>query len=153
MNDQISEAWIEDLLAKAENHSTGITDLYIGIRDLGKLSNVTVHRYQCRRGCQIARVFRVSGLILCEVRDYKYSPGLNQRLSVASAREGNTLDGDRHWPSHVYDVEEVERFAVEPRSAGISMNCRHVHITIPSADILETVMNVRPGHPGKPTRL
>ena len=53
---------------------------------------MTLHRYICRRGCGIATVFRVGGVTVCAVRDYKLSPGLNERESTPAARAKKTID-------------------------------------------------------------
>ncbi len=127
---------------------------YVALRDSGKLSKVTLHRYLCRaRSCMIATVFRLDRLTLCAVRDYTYSPGLNEAVSVPSARAKKTLDGDRHWPGHVYDVEELADFNAGDVKAGMDMNCRHQRGVVLPDDVLAKVAGVRPGHPGPPTRL
>lgn len=114
------------------------------------LSKVTLHKYICRqKGCQIATVFRAAGLTLCAVRDNKLSPGLNEAVSVEAARAKNTLDGARHWPGHVY---EVDRLAVDPRG-GMEMECRHRHGAVLASDVLAVARGISPGHPGAPSRI
>lgn len=141
------------ILEQKGDHATAIEAFYQLLRDQGLLSRVTMHRYQCKRGCQVATVFGYQGLILCAVRDYKYSPGMNEAKSVKSAREQNTLDGERHWPAHVYDVEQINRLNVGQQKAGISMNCRHYSGTVFAADILAAIEGLRPGQKIPPTRL
>lgn len=126
-------------------------DLHTALRENGYLSRVTLHRYMCaQRGCQIATVFKAGGTVLCAVRDYRLSRGLNERRSVASARAKNTLDGERHWPSHVYDVTELADWG---GSVGFDLTCNHFTGTLLAADVMKAVDGVEPGRPGKPTRL
>ncbi|MGG7509381.1 hypothetical protein [Plantibacter sp. YIM 135249] len=144
--------WLTKLMDASDDRATAIEDGYIQLERAGLLSKVTLHRYQCSRpkACQIARVVKLGDLILCAVRDYKYSPGMNLAESVQSARERNTLNGNNHWPGHVYDVAELATWG---DAAGISMVCRHFHGTVLAKDMLTLVSSVRPGYPGKPTRL
>lgn len=151
------ESSLEDvfarILAQKGDQAAAIEAFYQLLRDQGLLSRVTMQRYQCKRGCQIATVFGYQGLILCAVRDYKFSPGMNEARSVQSAREQNTLDGDRHWPAHVYDVRQIHALNVGEQKAGISMNCRHYSGTIFATDILAAVQGLQPGQKIAPTRL
>ena len=116
----------------------------------GELGRWVLHRYMCRRGCQVATVFRYQGLTLCAVADHKLSHGANQTRSVAAARLKNTLDGDRHWPAHVYDVDELAEFGPD---VGVSMACRHQLTVTLAVDVLAAVEGVTAGHPRPPTRL
>lgn len=136
-----------------EDKAAARDELFRHLRDSGLLPRVTLHRYMCRRGCQIATVFSAGGLVLCAVRDYKFSHGLNDDVSVPEARMRNTLDGERHWPGHVYDVGEIQRFSVGEQKAGMDMNCRHFRGTVLAEDILEACKSVIPGKPDAPTRL
>lgn len=141
------------LIAHMDDRAAALDELYRHLRDNGHLSKVTLHRYMCRKGCQIATVFSAGGLILCAVRDYKYSPGLNDQASVPKARENNTLDGERHWPGHVYDVAQINGFSVGEDKAGMNMNCRHHRGTVLAETVLRACENATPGKPGAPTRL
>jgi|GEM_PF-1998494 hypothetical protein len=144
-------AWWAALEAKSENRQAALDAAHLSLVSAGALSKVTTHRYLCRlRGCPIATVFQIGDVVACAVRDYKLSPGVNLAESTKAGRERNTLDGRRHWPSHVYDVRALVGFLPD---AGMSMNCRHRHGTVLAADVLAAVDGVRPGHPGAPTRL
>jgi hypothetical protein len=145
--------WFEALLAQHDDETAALDDAFRALKGAGLLSKVVLHRYQCSRGCQIAVVFRAAGRLLCAVRDYKYSPGMNERQSVAAARAKNTLDGNRHWPDHVYDVIQLDRFGTHTQPAGITMNCRHHLGTVLTRDIRSAVATASPGRPGAPTRL
>lgn len=147
--DGIAE-WFAQVLAAADNRRLALEDTHRMLSSNGLLSKVTLHRYMCRRGCQIAVVFKVGDVIACAVRDYKFSPGMNEAESVPAAREKNTLDGDRWWPSHVYDVAELADWGP---GRGMDMNCRHHHGTVNAADVLAVVEGVQPGHPGAPSIL
>lgn len=138
------------LLKNHDDHQAAIDEIHRHLSQNGLLSLVTVHKYMCKRGCQISTVFIAGGLTLCAVRDYKYSPGLNNEVSVPEARERNTIDGKRHWPSHVHDVG---RLATWGPAAGIGMNCRHFRGNVLAVDIQATVQGVLPGKPNAPTRL
>ena len=139
------------MLASHEDARRAREELHRTLQAGGYLSRVTLHRYMCAaKGCQIATVFSAGGLVLCAVRDYKFSPGLNDARSVPEAREKNTLDGERHWPSHVYDVSDLASWG---GAAGFDLVCRHYHGTVMADQVLALVEGIEPGHPGKPTRL
>ena len=144
--------WFANVLAEHADAVDQREHAYYALDNAGLLSKVTVHRYQCSRDnpCQIARVIKIGSNVLCAVRDYKYSPGLNQERSVESARVRNTLNGDNHWPGHVHDVVALSEWGDQ---AGMDMVCRHYRGTIFAKDILATVEGIPPGRPGKPTRL
>lgn len=142
---------LRELLDAARDESRAREDLHLALQRGGLLSRVTLHRYMCAsRGCQLATVFAAGGSVLCAVRDYKPSHGLNERLSVPSARTRNTLDGERHWPSAVYEVSDLATWG---QDAGFDVICNHVRVTLRAGDVLELVAGVIPGRPGKPTRL
>lgn len=136
------DEWFRDLLDRTEEHAAALDAAHTHLKNSGMLSKVVVQEYHCKRRCVVATVFVVGGSTLCAVRDYKLSPGLNERQSVEAARKRNTLDGDRHWPAHVF---ELEALADWPQEAGIGMNCRHYRGTIHARDILHRVAGVRPG--------
>ena len=144
--------WFDQLIKAHEDLGEAQQTAYQMLeRQPGRLARVTVHKYQCAsRGCQIARVVKIGGTVLCAVRDYKYSPGLNAENSVPEARRKNTLNGEDWWPGHVYDVESIAKWG---DAAGMDMICRHFHGTIFAKDILAVIEGVIPGHPKGPTRL
>ncbi len=138
------------MLRRQSTRDDEIQQLHRELVERGELGRWVLHRYMCRRGCRVATVFRYQGLTLCAVADYKLSHGANLTRSVESARSKNTLDGDRHWPGHVYDVEELARFGPE---AGMHMVCRHQLTVTLAVDVLAAVEGVTAGHPRPPTRL
>lgn len=144
------DEWRESLLREHANRREAIENAYQQMENAGLISKVTVHRYVCRRqGCGVlATVIRVGGATIARTGDYKMSPGMNRERTVESARQRNTLDGDRHWPGHTYDVSDLAVPGV-----GVDMSCRHEIRTIPATDIVAAVQGVTPGHPGKPTVL
>lgn len=153
MNEEQAGAFAEmwrSVMEAQESHKARIEHVHITLRNAGLLSRVALHRYMCKRGCQLATVFRFEGMTLAAVRDYKYSPGLNAERSVASARERNTLDGNRHWPAHVYDVGDLATWG---ESAGFDVACGHHRSTLAAREVLASVDDVTPGKPRKPTRL
>ncbi|MFV0634631.1 hypothetical protein [Demequina sp.] len=140
--------WLTTLIEQTEVDKVDRELLHSRLVEQGLLSRVTLVKVQCRaRRCQIATVFRVGPVTMCAVRDYKYSPGLNAQRSVPRAREKNTLDGDHHWPGHVYDVNELAHWGVE---AGFDVVCRHAQQTINAAELLGIVQSVEPGKPLPP---
>ena len=142
-------AWWAAWAAKSETRQAALDSAHQWLTDAGALSKVTTHRYLCRlRGCPIATVFLIGDVVACAVRDYKLPPGVNLSESTEAGRERNTLDGRRHWPSHVYDLAQLAGPADR-----IEMNCRHRHGGVLVSDVLAAVDGVRPGHPGAPTRL
>lgn len=153
MNEQEQVAnWFTAVVAAHDDRAQGLNDAYFQLDKLGLLSKVTLHRYQCNRRnpCQVARVVQIGPTVLCAVRDYKYSPGMNRAKSVPEARRKRTLNGDNWWPGHVYDVNELATWG---DAAGLDMVCRHFHRTIFASDILTAIEGAKPGHPNKPTRL
>ncbi len=124
---------------------------HIGLRDMGLLSQVTLHRFMCRsKGCQLALVFQVGDSVFVAASDYKYSPGMNEEKSVQRARERNTLDGKRHWPGTVYDLNEVVEWGPQ---GSIHVACRHVMRDLSGSELFDSIGSATPGHPGKPTLL
>lgn len=146
-------AWFDQVLKATDDRAEALRAAHEMLRTSGLLSKVTLHKYMCAKGCQIATVFRASGLLLCAVRDYKLSPGLNVRETAPRARETKTLDGQRHWPGHVYDVEQLHRFRAGGQRAAMRLTCRHCRTVLFTDDVLAVVEGVEPGRPGKPTRL
>lgn len=146
-----TDEWFRSVLDSAADRSSGLDTAYVAMQNAGVLSKVTLHTYVCGEGCGVlARVITVDGLILCNSRNYKLSPGKNQADSVESARRSRTLDGNRHWPSHTVDIRDMAEW---DGGASVRVACRHVEQNLPPAQVLETVEGIRPGHPGKPTRL
>lgn len=145
------------LLAESESRSEANERLYRYMKESpanrpqgtgSYLSKATVHWYKCKRGCRIAQVFRAGGTTLCAVSDYKLSHGLNLNQSVEAARKKNTLDGERWWPSHVFDLQHE---ASSPEFL-IPLNCSHFRGARSAAEMLEEVGTSRPGKFGQ-TRL
>ncbi len=153
MNDVDTKEALEffaNLLRSSEDRQSSIDRTYFGLRDLGLLSKVIVHRYQCKRGCQIAQAYSHGGRVFLSVRDYKYSRGMNEASSVPRAREKNTLDGDRHWPAHVYDMTQLAEWGDD---AGAQAICRHYKGLLTGSRVLRDADGVLPGRGGKPTTL
>lgn len=149
MNEEKAAQFLEEVFRRARDEVEAREAIYIALQNQKLLNRVTLHKYMCaKKNCQIARVFRVQNVTLCWVRDYKYSPGLNEQKTIAAAREKNTLDGDRHWPWHVHDLDDLVRF-----ESYITMTCRHVRLSLFAKDVLDSVAGIEPGHPSKPTRL
>lgn len=147
MNAPDLSEWFDDLLTRTGNRREAMEQAYIELRNSGLLSKVTLHRYMCPRNCQVAVVFRVGEATLCAVRDYKQSPGLNERLSNPTARRDKTLDGHRHWPAVVYDVEAMVGFG------GMFVACRHYRGPLLAERVLEEVAAVQSGKPRRPSRV
>jgi len=138
-----------ELVRVSEDRDAAIHTAYQQYENAGKLSKVTVHRYVCRRGCGVLMtVIKLGEVYLARTRDYKYSPGMNLERSVPEARRKSTLDGDRHWPGHTFEVEQTASWGL-----GFDASCRHKLHTLLATDVLATVKVVRPGHPEKPTLL
>jgi len=153
MVDDVDEAGaqLQALLAAEAARISDREALYIKLRDAGLIAKVTVLRFLCRqRSCVIGTVFTLGDTVYCHVRDYKFSPGMNAAESSESGRRNNTLDGDHHWPAHVYDVNELAAF---DSTAGFHINCRHAHKMVNARELLQLVEGVQPGHPIKPVRV
>lgn len=131
----------------SRDHDQAIHDAYQRLENADLIRRVKVHEYRCRRGCTLARVVNVGGTVIARARDYKFSPGLNREKSVPEARRKNTLDGERWWPGHTYDVAQLT-------PGGFQVACRHVPgVTVNAEELLRLVAEVEPGRPGKPTLL
>jgi hypothetical protein len=85
---------------------------------------------------------------IARTQDDKFSPGYNEHHSVEAARAKRTLDGNKHWPGHTYDLDEYAANELH-----FQLTCRHVATNIFAADVLAITRDVKPGHPGKPTML
>lgn len=150
-NDGDLATWWTSLLAEADDSKAAVEHAYQRLENAGLIARVVVHRYICRkRGCRLATVVRVQDRLIVRTEPYKFGPGLNEARSVPRARERNTLDGDRYWPGHTFDVFDLAGWGDQ---AGMDMNCRHGTRTIFANTIVETVGDARPGHPGAPSRI
>lgn len=142
--------WLAAVMRATATHQEGIDAAYQQLVDLRHLSRVTAHRYICAGGCGVlATVVNIGGTILLRTRDYKPSLGLNRGRSVEAARKKNTLDGERHWPPYLIDLN---RDSGHP-GAHIEVVCKHGPKRIEYDHALAQAKCVRPGHPGKPTLL
>jgi hypothetical protein len=150
MSDQELHQLFLAVLAASEDRAAAVDAVYQRLENMGLIGRVVVHRYLCAECGVLATVIRVGDEILCRTRDYKLSPGLNARRSVAAARRKNTLDGARHWPGHTFDVRELAEWGT---AAAMEMNCGHLLHTELAVDVLAKVEGVLPGKPGKPTVL
>lgn len=142
----LSEWWAE-LKSAAVDGSAAIDIAYQRFENAGLVSKVTVHQYRCRKCGPVATVIRVGGDIIARTRDNKLAPGTNPSRSVEPARRKNTLDGNRHWPGHTFNVGDL----AESPDLGIDASCHHGLRTVRAVDIINIVRDVKPGHPGKPT--
>lgn len=144
-------AWFRGIEEASTDRDGATHDAYQRLENADLVRRVVVHRYQCHKCFKVlGTVVSVGDRIICRTTPYKFSPGLNEARSVAAAREKNTLDGERFWPGHTFDVTWLAEWGPD---MGIGMNCRHVTHTVKAVDILERVKGVKPGHPGKPTIL
>lgn len=145
------DEWFRQLKAASVDHVRAVHDAYQKLENAGLISKVTVHRYLCGRcGKPRATVIRLGDSTIARTRDYKVSRGMNLDRSVEAARKKNTLDGERHWPGHTYDVDDLAEWGPD---CGFDIECRHFTTTVRAVDVLELTRNVKRGHPGAPTRL
>lgn len=148
-DDQRVNDWWAAMIKAHDDQRHALHDAYQQLENAGLISKVAVHRYLCRKCHRVlATVIRIGGTTIARTTDYKMAPGMNASRSVESARKKNTLDGDRHWPGHTFDVGELSTWG---DTAGMDMNCRHGLRTVTARDILAAAEGVRPGHPGKPS--
>ncbi len=150
MDDEQLASWMDEVFLSAANHAEAVHTAYQQLENAGLINRVTVHRYLCRKCGPRLTVIRIQRRILARSKDYRFGRGKNAAESVQAARDQHTLDGDRHWPGHTYDVQELARF---DEHAGMTVVCRHRSTSIRAADVLAAVDGVRPGHAGKPTVL
>lgn len=148
-SDQAGEFYAE-LIRASEDKITAIHAAYQHCENAQVLSKLTLHRYLCRRGCVLMTVIRLGEDILARTRDYKMSPGMNEKRSVPAAREVRALDRNKHWPGHTFEIEQMESWGP---GFGFEASCRHGLHTLLAAEVLAAVEGVVPGHPGKPTLL
>ena len=129
-----------------------IVATYKALKATRKLKSVQMDKYLCRgSGCTLAVVFQVPGRVVCWVPGYKNSSKLNDAVSVASARAKNTLDGDRQWPEHGYNVGDLAEFTGGGMKAMIPVQCRHYRGTLDPQDVLTGA--ARPGQATRPKLL
>lgn len=145
------DAWFQALITDSNDRAAALHDAYQHLENAGLLNRVVVHRYLCAKGnCKLATVVKIGDSVIARTKDYKFSPGVNAQRSVESARGRNTLDGERHWPGHTFDVSDLAGWGDQ---AGLDMNCRHVLRTVMANDILAAVEGIAPGHPAAPSRI
>jgi len=143
--------WWKAMLTAGDDRGQAIEAAYQQLENAGLINKVRVHQYLCaKRGHVLATVIRIGEVTVARTRGYKLAPGTNSSRSVESARRKNTLDGDRHWPGHTFDVSELAGWGP---TAAIDMNCRDGLRSVRAEDILAASESSRPGHPGPPTRL
>lgn len=143
--------WWRALNERAEADDLAVSDAFQQLENAGLINRVVVGRYICaKKGCKLATVIRLGDSILTRTRDYKLAPGANVALSIEAARARNTIDGDRHWPGHDFDVSHMASFGPDAR---FDMNCRCRLRSTPVVDVLAYVDGVIPGHPGAPKRI
>lgn len=147
--DDVDEA-LRDAMRKNSDRKRALEDVFQKFENAGVISKVIVGRYICApRGCRLATVLRVGSKTILSTRDYKLSPGKNEADSVASARSKRTLDGQRHWPSQVFDLDDM---GASP-GLGIKVTCRHVERVLDPREVLALTSARYPGRPGPPVRL
>jgi hypothetical protein len=148
--DEFTALWA-DLLRATSAHSDAVKAAYDKLESEGRVSKVVVHRFLCkRRSCTLATVIKTNRLVIARTRDYKLVAGVNAKRSVSAARREKTIDGDRHWPGHTFDVSDL---ATSGPLVGIPMNCRHIQKVLLATDIMLVVDGVEPGRPSAPTLL
>ena len=146
--------WFEALLTSTDDQKLAFEKAYQQLVNANLISKVQLHRYMCTRGCQIAVVFKAGTHTLCAVRDYELSPGLNERTSVAAAREKRTIDrAQKHWHGRVFDVSLLHDLDSSDTPVGIDMTCRHFRGVVPGQDMAADIDGTEPGHPNAPTIL
>jgi hypothetical protein len=151
MNRDMNDDWFRRLLAASDDAQDARERAFQEFENAGLVNRIVVARYSCRRrGCVLATVVRIGDQVLCRTRDYKLAPGTNLARSVESARAKNTIDGQRHWPGHTFDVTDLAAWGDQ---AGVDMNCRHGLRTVLARDVLAAVEGRNPGHPGAPLRV
>jgi hypothetical protein len=148
MSDELSD-FFAALFASASDRDTAAHEGFQQLENAGVINKVIVGRYICGQGnCLLVKVIRVGDHTLARTKDHKVARGLNKEISVPAARRKNTLDGDRHWPGHTFDVDFLAGFG---ESAGLGAGCRHKpRRVISAADVLAKTRDVKPGYPGAP---
>jgi hypothetical protein len=104
--------------------------------------------YRCsnRRGCLLLHVWRGEGQrLFFYVPSYKNSPERNARESVESARQKNTLDGDRIWKPKAGSLEALPEWG---SAIGIGLQCDHLlPVTRTPTQLIEDAGRATPGQP------
>ena len=138
-------------LMDALDGADDVGEVFQRLDNAGVLNRVKVGTYLCElRGCKLAVVIDVGGRILARTRDHKKSAGLNEATTAEAARRSRTLDGEKHWPGHAYDVTDLAEW---DGGALVPMPCRHRQRDIDPREVLAYVEGARPGHPIKPRRV
>jgi hypothetical protein len=112
------------------------------------LRKLLLVEYRCpnKRGCLLLHAWRAhDGRLLYYVRDYVLSPTRNAERTVESARERNTLDGDRHWKPRAGDLSDLDKWG---SAIGLDLQCDHLDPVVVSAgDVLEDAAKATRGRP------
>ena len=111
-----------------------------------------VSEYRCRRprrGCLLLYVWHSrSDQLEFYQPAYKLSPGRNAEQSNESGRAANTADGNNHWRAVAGVLDDMRGWGP---TAGLSLQCDHVSVTVPSDDLLATADDATPGRPTRRT--
>lgn len=133
------------ILAAAESRDEGLQEVHRTLKESGRLGLYLQRRYVCAECGVLCRVFRYAGVTFAATAPYKLGHRKNLAESVPEARQSNTLDGERHWPGHVYDVHQLAEWGDE---AGATVTCRHINMMLTGSRILADIAGVRPGKQG-----
>lgn len=106
--------------------------------------------YRCpnKRGCLLLHAWEgASGRILFYVPAYKLSATRNQERTAASARQRNTLDGDRNWKPRSGDLTDLHEWGP---TVGLDLQCDHLEpVVVTAAEILDDAATATRGRPRK----
>lgn len=142
------EQFHHDLVAEVSRRQRDADDLVAAYeRDADRVRGAAVVEYRCkRRGCLLMHVWQAPAGLTYYQPPYKLSPRRNDAESNAAGRERNTVDGQRHWRARAGKLDDLRGWGPQ---AGLSLQCDHVRLTLPSTEVLAMADEATPG---KPTR-
>ena len=139
-------AWLGAFLERQERAREEVTEQHAAMTDGQRRRRVLVE-YHCTAGrpCLLLRIFASDDYGPAFYRPpYILTEERNLRASNEDGRAANTTDGANHWREGVGPWVTAD--GIES-TAGWSLNCRHVDVSVRWADIDADVRRAQPGAP------
>jgi len=106
-----------------------------------RIKRAALVEYLCRdaRGCLLLHCWQAPDGRFLYQPPFHFSPERNLAESTAIARTTRTLDGDRHWPSHGWNLDDLD--------GQLKLQCDYVHLVWNVSDVLADADDSTAGHP------
>lgn len=107
---------------------TDAGELYRALLVSGRLPSLRRLTYRCVNRCLLLDAVELLelGTVLLHQKRYKLSDGYNGQASSPAGRAANTYDGDNHWKSRSYFIDNTLMLDVSPEGVGQQLQCDHV---------------------------